>query len=320
MMSVKELSIEMGRRPLKTGEILQGAYRLMNEKFGWFLILSVLVYLPINLVQQFPLLQIDLTGLAALSQSSDVSMEELIQSDQMQAVIKQAGIQAGISVVMLFVERIAIMVTAVILHYQLFIETATDQAGVPYHNQESFGQVFYQGIRMWPRGAATLFFLLLGFLIAVLCLGVLSLSPVMLFVTMPVMIFCMLRFLMYESSSGAVAALRGRIGFDNLNYVRTVLGDRSMYLFGQYTVAILISNGLSMVFNVLMTMSLQYITNQWAAYAASCAIGTLLSILNLYGFTAQVLIFLSREEYLRAQAQQAGTSGQQDPGQRQDKW
>lgn len=312
MMSVKELSIEMGRRPLKTGEILQGAWQLMNEKFSWFLILAVMIYLPINLIQQFPLLSIDVSGLAALAQSSDVSMEELIRSDQMQILVKQAGIQAGISVAMLFVELIAVMVTAVILHYQLFVETAVDQAGVPYHKKESFGQIFYQGIRMWPRGAVTLFFLLLGFLIAVLCLGMLSLSPVMLVMTVPVMIFCMLRFLMYESCSAAASALRGRVGFDNLQYVRLVLGDKAMYLFGQFTVAILISNGLSMLANIVMTMGYQYITNQWVSYAASCAVGTMLSVLNLYGFAAQILIFLSREEYLRVQSQQAGQGSRPD--------
>ena len=103
-MEKQELRQSMESRLLRLGELLKVSYGLINERFGSFLGLTLLVYIPVNVVLYVKMLQVDPTvedAALMLNQAMSVSVVQLI---------------------LVFIEIVAVLVTAVLVHNQVYGE------------------------------------------------------------------------------------------------------------------------------------------------------------------------------------------------------
>ena len=101
-MEKQELRQSMESRLLRLGELLKVSYGLINERFGSFLGLTLLVYIPVNVVLYVKMLQVDPTvedAALMLNQAMSVSVVQLI---------------------LVFIEIVAVLFTAVLVHNQVY--------------------------------------------------------------------------------------------------------------------------------------------------------------------------------------------------------
>lgn len=270
MLERREFNKAISERPLLLREILQQAFALLNERFGAFILLMIAVYLPVQLLTQYTLLQIDLSG---------ENLEELW--NQLLGIYKG---EIGLS----FLEMAAVLVTAVMVHNQIFDE-----------ERLAFGTAFYRGLRMWLRAAFTVMLLMLLLFSTGMAAGLLLMMPGMLLLAFPLIL---LGAVMYNLLHGFIcnaAALRGRFGFDGFRYVAFVLKGRMGKAIGNYAVILLLTGGALMVCNYMLSSITAQITIPLLSFAIQVIFSVLLSVWNIYGYIALSILFLNLEELKR---------------------
>lgn len=268
----------MGERKLRVSEIFSSSYSLLSNRFGSYLLLSVLVFLPANVILQYftmKITMVDLTGVDLLTADLTPYLQQYIH-------LIVANLTAE------FIALIAILVTAVQVKNQLFDE-----------KNHSFGTLFYRGIRMWPRAALTQVLVLLQMVVAVICCSMLLAMPLIGLIAIALLLLIAVRFVMYENFCGAAAALRGRMGFDNLRYVRFLLHGKSMHYIGLFAAVTVLSNGIIILVSLLSSNLFMAFTNEYVNMAISVGLSTLLSILNIFGYICGTLALFNAEETKR---------------------
>ena len=292
MMDRQTLTDTMGQRLLKAGEVLSSGYALLSNRFGSYLLLSFLVYLPANLITGYFAMQIDLTPL--LEVQNDLNLLTEAYESLLGEYVHLIGAQLAV----MFLTLVAAMVTAVIVKNQLFDE-----------ENRSFGKNFYQGVRMWPRGALSLILVLIELILGSFGCAMLMIVPLIGLVAFVLMIALVFIFQMNYSLSSAAAALRGRFGFDNLRYIRFLSAPVYPQVIGIFAIVTLISNGILMIVSLLTTNLVTFSDNQWVMLAVSTLIDTILSILSVYGFVCGAIVFLNLEELHRPKTQPETENG-----------
>lgn len=291
LMGTKELTDTMQKRTLTLGEILKYGYALTSQRFGQFMALSVIVYLPVYLISGYISLGID------------------VQTEDLEVMARSLLKLALTDIVLMFVEIIGMLVTAVIVHNELFGQ-----------ERLSFGTSFYRGIRAWPKEALTLMFLVIALVLGALITSAAMVVPVMVLFMFPLLMYLLFWFLMHQGMTACACALRGRFGFDSLHYVREVVQNRYYQVLGQFAVVSLLSNLLSTVLSLLISSISSSISAQkYLSYFVNVGLSTAVSILNVFGFVCAALIFLSQEEYTRCEMQRREefqNRAEQDPWQK----
>jgi len=287
MMDRKTLIETMGQRPLRAGEVLSSGYALLSNRFGSYLLLSFLVYLPANLITEYFAQKVDLTALLEAQEASTLALTE-----QYQALMGQYMHLMAAQAVTMFLTLVAAMVSAVIVKNQLFDE-----------ENRSFGKNFYLGVRMWPRGALTLILVMMELVIACIGCAMLMIVPLIGMVSIVLLMAIVFIFQMNFSLSSAAAALRGRFGFDNLRYIRFLNSGIYGHTLGIYVLVTILSNGILMAVSLLTGNLMTFSDNLWVMLAVSVLISTILSILEVYGFVCGAIVFLNLEELHRPKAE-----------------
>ncbi len=269
-MERKEIAKMMQERVLRLGEVLKYTFELLNERFFYFLLLTLLVYLPVNFVLQVAVMQVDLS----------VMDLELLAEEMMQVGIVQ--------IILLFLELVAVAVTGVMVHNQIF-----------GHKRLPFGTVFYRGVRSWLRATMSVMVVMLGMMMSILSLSMMIMLPGMGLMLLPILLLLMLLYYLMQCCCCNTAALRGYWGFRNIHYVLIVLKGYMGKVLGYTAVILLVSNGATMILNILLSSMLRYITGQWLILVVSVVFSTLFSVMTVYGYAAVSLLFLNIEEKKR---------------------
>lgn len=277
-----ELAKTMQERVLTLGEILKHAFGLLNERFSSFFLVVLLVYLPVNFVLQFAMMQVDYT----------VTELELLAAEMMDVGIVQ--------IVLSFLELVALVVVAVVVHNQIF-----GQKKLP------FGTVFYRGVRSWLRAVMSVMVIMLGMMLCILSMSMMFLMPGMAMMLLPVLLLLMVIYVLMQHCCCTAAALRGYWGLRNIRYVSLVLKGYMGKAIGNTAVILLITGGASMIFNMLLSNMLEFISNEWIALAVNVGFSTLFSMLTVYGYVAGSLLFLNIEEKKRREAEIARQMAEQ---------
>ncbi len=268
----------MGERPLKISEIFSSSYSLLSNRFGSYLMLSFLVFLPANVILQYFTMKITMVDLEGV----DLLTADLTPFLQQYLHLIVANLMAE------FIALIAILVTAVQVKNQLFDE-----------KNHTFGTLFYRGIRMWPRAALTQVIVLLQMITAVICCSMLLALPLIGLIAIALLLLIAIRFVMYENFCGAAAALRGRMGFDNVRYVRFLVHGKSMHYIGLFAAVTLLSNGVIILVSLLSSNLFLATANEYVNMAISVALSTLLSVLNIFGYICGTIALFNLEEMKR---------------------
>ncbi len=270
MLERKEFNRAISERPLRLREILQQAFVLLNERFGGFILLMVAVYLPVHLITQYTLLQVDLSG---------ESLEQLW--GQLLSVYKS---EIGLS----FLEMAAVLVTAVLVHNLIF-----DEERLP------FGTAFYRGLRMWLRAALTVMLLMLLLFGTVMIAGPLMIMPGMLLFIFPLILLGAVMYNLFHSFICNTAALRGRFGFDGFRYVAFILRGYMGKALGSSAVILLLTGAGSMLCNYMLSSVTARIAIPWLAFGMQVVFSVLFSIWNIYSYIAFSILFFNLEELKR---------------------
>lgn len=267
MMEREELRRTLESRTLTLGELLQQSFGLLTDRFGAFIVLMLMVYLPINLIQQYQLMQVDLTV------------------EDMELMLSQLASVYLVQMVLSFLEMVAILVAAVLVHDLVF------ESG-----QLPFGTAFYRGVRMWIRAFFTMVVVLTGLILCLMSMGMLMMMPAMMMLLLPLIFLVMVIYSLMQNGICVTAALRGRMGFDNIRYVAYILKGHMGKAIGNYAAIMLLTSGISILCNLLLGNIVAYIESPWLALGVNVLFSTLLSILSLYGYVAGTLLFLNLEE------------------------
>lgn len=276
MMEKEELRSAMQSRPLRLSEVLQQSFQLMTERFGSFLLLMTMVYLPIHLILEYKMLQVDLT----------VEDTELLLSQLMSLYMVQ--------MVLSFLEIVAILVTSVLAHNLIYGKS-----------EMPFGSAFYRGIRMWVRAFLTMMVLVMGAVLCIMSMSMLMMFPGMMFLIFPVLLLLAVFYSLMQNFVCTSAALRGRMGMDNIRYTTFILKENMGRAIGYYAVILLITSGGFLLGDLLVSSMTQYIANVWIAMGIRVCFQVLLSILKIYAYIAGTLLFLNMEEGKRVLLEQS---------------
>ena len=260
----------MQERVLRLGEVLKYTFELMNERFSSFFLLTLLVYLPVNFVLQYAVMQVDLS----------VTDIEILAAEMMDMGIVQ--------IVLSFLELVAVLVTGVMIHSQVF-----GQEQVP------FGTIFYRGVRGWVRASMSIMVVMLGMMMSILSMSMMIMLPGMGLLVLPLILLLVLLYYLMQCCCCNAAALRGCWGFRNVRYVSIVLKGYMKKALGYTAVVLLVSGGSTMILNILLNSMLGYISGQWQVLGVSVIFSTLFSIITVYGYAAVSLLFLNVEEKKR---------------------
>ena len=270
MKGYTELAKMMQERVLSLGEVLKYAFELINKRFLAFFLLTLLVYFPVNFVLQYAVMQIDLV----------TTDWELLVSEMMDVGVVQ--------IVLSFLELVAVIVTGVMIHNQVFGQGTM-----------SFGTVFYRGVRSWMRASMSVMVLMMGMMMSILSMSMLFMLPGMALLMLPVLLLLMLLYYLMQCCCCNTAVLRGFWGFRNIRYVAIVLKGYMWKVLGYGAVVVLISNGTIMIMNILLNGMLRYISEQGLVLAINVVFSTLFSVITVYGYVAVSLLFLNIEEKKR---------------------
>ncbi|MCF0135808.1 MAG: hypothetical protein HUJ69_05240 [Lachnospiraceae bacterium] len=298
MMDRETLLKTMEERNLTVGEVLSHGFSLLSGRFGQYLLLSVLVFLPINLIQNYFSMQVDLSAFYAMD------MEQLVQADLTPFMNDMAKTLAA-AVGGQFLSLIAVLVSAVMVKNQLLDP-----------ENHGFGTLFYRGIRMWPRAALTVVLVLMQTFIGCMCAGMLMAFPLLGLLAIVLVVYVAIRYIMYENLCGAVAALRGRLGFDNMHYVKFLLQKSHFKVLGIFAIITLLSNGITLGVSLLSTNILSFSGNALVRLIIATLISTILSILNIFGYVCGTLILLNLEEMKRRELKRMALQ-EPDPNRRE---
>ena len=261
------LRSRMESRYLTAGEDFREAWQILKKRISYYGFLMLLVYLPIQAVLQYQTAQLDLS----------VEATELLLS--------QLGRLGIVEVVITLLEQVAILVVAVIVAYEI----DPDQSDVP------FSTIFYRGVRMWPRAILTLVLVIFGAVCAMSAAVTLLLVPLIGLVAVAGVMLLAILLVLLQSCTGTAAALRGRMGFDNIRYVFFVLQGRMWRTMGTFAMITLLSTVLQLLISFALDALFAGISQPVVSMVISILISTGLSIITLYGYTVGAVLFVGAE-------------------------
>ena len=249
-------------------ENFKEAWTLMKSRFSYYVFLALLVYLPIQIVLQYQVSLLDLT----------VEAPELLM-----AQMAKLGI---VQLVMTLLEEVAILVIAVIC--ALWIDETQMET-------KTFSAIFYRGIRMWPRAIVTLILVALGAVVCISAMSILVIMPLMGLLVIPGVLLVAILLVMLQSCTGTTAALRARMGFDNIRYVFFVLKGRMWQTLGIFALITVLTGVLQMGLSLALSNIFDFITQPVVSMALQVVISTMTSIITMYGYTVGALVFMGAE-------------------------
>ncbi|MBO6159270.1 MAG: hypothetical protein J6P72_08460 [Firmicutes bacterium] len=289
----------MRHRYLTGSELFKEAFHVFKEKPSYYFLLMLLVYLPIQIVLQYQSMQLDLSV-----ESYELLGMQLLRFGMVEMVV-------------MLLEQVAVLVIAVIACYYVERTDPVLSAKVGEDGQvapaptETFQTLFYRGVRMWPRAVLTLVVVLFGVISAVMLLSSMMLMPLLGLFAMVGMVLLVILVSLLQSCTATTAALRGRMAFDNIRYVFFILQGRMWRSMGVFAFISFITSVFSIVFSLLTTLLLGGIENVAVSFTVSVVITTLLSVVQLYGYTVGALLFIGaehrKERIIKDEMPQAGT-------------
>ena len=269
-----ELTRKMQERVLSLGEILKYAFGLLAERFGSFFMIVLLVYLPVNVATQISALKVDLTSMDLEVLLSEVSGLGIVQ------------------LVLSFLELVAALVVAVMVHNLIF-----GREKLP------FGTAFYRGVRGWLRAVMTVMVLMLGMMTCMLSLSMFMMLPILSLMMIPLVLVLAVMYSVMLGGGCTAAALRGYWGFRNVRYVSLVYKGYMWRVIGYTAVVMVITEGITLVFGLMLSFLLYYIPNDGLVLMINVGVSTLLSVFSIYASIAGSLLFLNIEEKKRREAE-----------------
>jgi len=263
-----ELFRRLSAGNLGLGELFEESFQILKRNLKSYLMLLLMVHLPVQMAMQFEMLKLDFA----------VEDETLLLNQFMTLAVT--------SLLLSLLELVSILVIAVIVQKEIL-----GQAG----ENAKFTTMFYRGIRMWPRAVLTYMLLMLGTVLCMLSVSGLLLMPIAQYFAIAGLVLLAVLLQLYQSCTATVAALRGRMGFDNLRYVYFVFEGRMWRAMGIFALIMLMTQGLTQGCSTLLSLLLSQVGNTALRYVLTVLCGTALSLIALYGFTAGALLFLNAE-------------------------
>ena len=259
---------QMKERYLTGREDMRYAFQVLKAHPGYYGLLLLLVYVPIQVVLQYQARQFDFS----------VETMELMSMQVMRYGL--------VELVMMLLEEVAVLVVAVITAVTIDPTLVEDK---------SFSSLFYRGIRMWPRALVTLVVVLLGLVASVITMSFFAAIPIIGFAVIAGIALLAVLIVLLQSCTGTVASLRGRMGFDNIRYVFFVLQGRMWRAMGVFAIISVIGGLMQTGVSVVLNLLFAGIEQPLVQMIISVVIAAGLSIISLYNFTVGAVLFLGAE-------------------------
>lgn len=275
MMDRETLVTTMGERDLTIGEILSHAYALLSNRFGNYLLLSFMVFLPANLILSFLTERVDLSLL-------------LVENADMTGFSHALFRTLSANLLASLISIIALLVVAVTVKNQLFDE-----------ENYGFSTCFYRGIRMWIRAVVTFALLIFSMVGISLLIGFMMIMPLIGLAALALIFVVAISFVMYQNLALSCVALRGRLGFDCIRYVGLLLHGKYFKVLLKFLLVSLITYGITAVVSLFTGNLFAFSSDPLVIKIVETAISTVLGILDVFGFLCGALIFLNLEEIVR---------------------
>lgn len=276
----RHLRARLAQPDFTAGEAMKGGFQLFKSRFKDFFLLTLLVYLPIQLAIQYRSGTLDL-----MTEDLSVLAYQLLQILILQIILS-------------FLELVALLVASVFSEHYISPPAEGEEAEKPF----PFSTAFYRGIRMWPRALVTYGFVVLGLVMIVVLISVFA--NLFLLILLPVILLIVVWFTMYKSFACTSAALRARFGFDALRYCSYINSGyliKSLALFG---LVALITEISSLFLSLFLDLILSLFSLGWLSFGLRVVFLTLFSIVNIYGYICGALWFMHLEHMKMIQEEQ----------------
>ncbi len=264
-MNKQEVRESLSRREVHLREIFIWSLELLRERLGQYILLTIIIFLPTNLLLSFLLEQ----------------LPETVDATQYLRV-------SGMQLLTNLFSMIACSVCVIMVGDQLKEESG---------EKKSFGVIFYEGIRTWPLFFLTTVMLMAALVGVLLVLTILSsFIPVLLVPAMAAIIILAFLLVVFMYGSNVIAARHRVMLRRNLEMLLETLKNHMGRTIGLILLVSLIGLGLSMpllnVFEILIGNRLSGI----GLVIAETLIQTVLSIVNIYADIAVCLRFVNLEQ------------------------
>ena len=264
-MNKQEVRESLSRREVHLREIFIWSLELLRERLGQYILLTIIIFLPTNLLLSFLLEQ----------------LPETVDATQYLRV-------SGMQLLTNLFSMIACSVCVIMVGDQLKEESG---------EKKSFGVIFYEGIRTWPLFFLTTVMLMAALVGVLLVLTILSsFIPVLLVPAMAAIIILAFLLVVFMYGSNVIAARHRVMLRRNLEMLLETLKNHMGRTIGLILLVSLIGLGLSMpllnVFEILIGNRLSGI----GRVIAETLIQTVLSIVNIYADIAVCLRFVNLEQ------------------------
>lgn len=264
-MNKQEVRESLSRREVHLREIFVWSLELLRERLGQYILLTIIIFLPTNLLLSFLLEQ----------------LPETVDATQYLRV-------SGMQLLTNLFSMIACSVCVIMVGDQLKEESG---------EKKSFGVIFYEGIRTWPLFFLTTVMLMAALVGVLLVLTILSsFIPVLLVPAMAAIIILAFLLVVFIYGSNVIAARHRVMLRRNLEMLLEALKNHMGRTIGLILLVSLIGLGLSMpllnVFEILIGNRLSGI----GLVIAETLIQTVLSIVNIYADIAVCLRFVNLEQ------------------------
>ena len=264
-MNKQEVRESLSRREVHLREIFVWSLELLRERLGQYILLTIIIFLPTNLLLSFLLEQ----------------LPETVDATQYLRV-------SGMQLLTNLFSMIACSVCVIMVGDQLKEESG---------EKKSFGVIFYEGIRTWPLFFLTTVMLMAALVGVLLVLTILSsFIPVLLVPAMAAIIILAFLLVVFMYGSNVIAARHRVMLRRNLEMLLEALKNHMGRTIGLILLVSLIGLGLSMpllnMFEILIGNRLSGI----GLVIAETLIQTVLSIVNIYADIAVCLRFVNLEQ------------------------
>ncbi len=264
-MNKQEVRESLSRREVHLREIFIWSLELLRERLGQYILLTIIIFLPTNLLLSFLLEQ----------------LPETVDATQYLRV-------SGMQLLTNLFSMIACSVCVIMVGDQLKEESG---------EKKSFGVIFYEGIRTWPLFFLTTVMLMAALVGVLLVLTILSsFIPVLLVPAMAAIIILAFLLVVFMYGSNVIAARHRVMMRRNLEMLLEALKNHMGRTIGLILLVSLIGLGLSMpllnMFEILIGNRLSGI----GLVIAETLIQTVLSIVNIYADIAVCLRFVNLEQ------------------------
>ena len=264
-MNKQEVRESLSRREVHLREIFIWSLELLRERLGQYILLTIIIFLPTNLLLSFLLEQ----------------LPETVDTTQYLRV-------SGMQLLTNLFSMIACSVCVIMVGDQLKEESG---------EKKSFGVIFYEGIRTWPLFFLTTVMLMAALVGVLLVLTILSsFIPVLLVPAMAAIIILAFLLVVFMYGSNVIAARHRVMLRRNLEMLLEALKNHMGRTIGLILLVSLIGLGLSMPLLNLFEVAVGNRLSGIGLVIAETLIQTVLSIVNIYADIAVCLRFVNLEQ------------------------